>query len=310
MSTDIESVIAAIREASAKTMQDKWVAWFQAEQSEVCRVHTQGATVACSVLEADAAHIAACSPANMAVVLAHIDNLTSERDEARAEVSYFKELAEKRNDRICELLEDSIARRAAISAPAPTETGIPASERNQQVAAEAPITDADINAHLARLYAAKGREMPESERVSRASAPQAAEPRGCPIPGACAGVPAIAAAVEAMRQRAEKAERELAIIKAMAATGTAQSFLSTDDETKRFVFALATEESRRRKIAETALLPFAKAAEQVDKRIADHARLGMGAKSGETSIGLGIKFKHILAARAALDGPATEGEGK
>ncbi len=177
-------------------------------------------------------------------------------------------------------------------------------------AAEAPITDADINAHLARLYAARGREMPESERVSRAPAPQAAEPRGCPIPGACAGVPAIAAAVEAMRQRAEKAERELAIIKAMAATGTAQSFLSTDDETKRFVFALATEESRRRKIAETALLPFARAAEQVDKRIADHARLGMGAMSGEASIGLGIKFKHILAARAALDGPATEGDGK
>ena len=36
------------------------------------------------------------------------------------------------------------------------------------------------------------------------SAPQAAEPRGCPIPGACAGVPAIAAAVEAMRQRCER----------------------------------------------------------------------------------------------------------
>ncbi len=81
--------------------------------------------------------------------------------------------------------------RAALSAPAPQ-------------AAEAPITDADINAHLARLYAAKGREMPESERVSRASAPQAAEPRGCPIPGACSAVPAIAAAVEAMRAKNAK----------------------------------------------------------------------------------------------------------
>ena len=183
------------------------------------------------------------------------------------------------------------------------------------------MTTTDINAVLAQVRKAidRGATMVEHQRIWLQPSCCAGDegrlwcedpdPEDCPHD--CAWTEyVVAAAVEEMRQRAEKAERELAIIKTMAATGTAQSFLSTDDETKRFVFALATEESRRRKIAETALLPFARAAEQVDKRIADHARLGMGAMSGEASIGLGIKFKHILAARAALDGPATEGEGK
>ena len=47
-----------------------------------------------------------------------ITKLTAERNEAVAEAAYFKELAEERNDRICELLEDSIARRAALDGPA------------------------------------------------------------------------------------------------------------------------------------------------------------------------------------------------
>lgn len=46
-----------------------------------------------------------------------------------------------------------------------------------------------------------------------------------------------------------------------------------------------------------ALLPFALAAEKVEKTIKQHQELGMGTLSNNASSGLGIKFGDILKAR-------------
>ena len=71
----IDTILAAIREASARATQGEWTrpGWNTDVWVDTSPERTR---VASACTPEDAAHIAACSPANMAKLLAHLDDLT------------------------------------------------------------------------------------------------------------------------------------------------------------------------------------------------------------------------------------------